>query len=194
MSNQTESSSRSRTADETAAAAASSATTRESLAGGSSSSSSSNRPRQDLLSRISSGSSHSSAAANNNNFVNTATAQTPPPAPPIINVLNPRKRFLSVTQAINRSFGAPIAGAATNKRVRTMETDAANGAAGDDQGSSAGHNGNSSATDAEKRPNFSAIGTPSVSIAKTPTSTAKPGDIRKLVIKNFKCKYVHVKK
>lgn len=45
-----------------------------------------------------------------------------------------------------------------------------------------------SAADAEKRPNFSAIGTANVSIAKTPTSTAKPGDIRKLVIKNFKCK------
>lgn len=37
----------------------------------------------------------------------------------------------------------------------------------------------------EKRPNFSALGQNN-SISKTPSTTSKPGDIRKLIIKNFK--------
>lgn len=48
--------------------------------------------------------------------------------------------------------------------------------------------------DGQLRPNFSALGTSNsiaVNVSKTPTTNmataAKPGDIRKLVIKNFKC-------
>lgn len=43
----------------------------------------------------------------------------------------------------------------------------------------------------EKRPNFSAIGPNNSNLIKMPSNGAssKPGDIRKLVIKNFKGKH-----
>lgn len=43
----------------------------------------------------------------------------------------------------------------------------------------------------EKRPNFSALSSNNGSLIKLPTnSSSKPSDIRKLVIKNFKGKFI----
>lgn len=90
--------------------------------------------------------------------------------PPIINVLNPRKRFLSLNTPANRNL------VAAGKRFKNMDVD-------DDI---AREKNILSEQDGMKRPNFSAISNSNVSITKTPTNTSKPGDIRKLVIKNFK--------
>ena len=78
---------------------------------------------------------------------------------PIINV---RKRFLAATNKQANS----------GKRIKPMEVNEID------------HSENGGG----KRPNFSALGNLNLSITKTPSNTSKPGDIRKLVIKNFKCK------
>lgn len=97
-----------------------------------------------------------------------------------INVLNPRKRFLNVSAV-----------SAQLKRNRNAMEDVPMGDA-----PMAKHQAMDGADG--PRQNFSALGSTNsnvINVAKTPnsaTTAAKPGDIRKLVIKNFKSKLQHL--
>lgn len=109
-----------------------------------------------------------------------------PVAQALNNVLNPRKRFLNVCAA----------SAAALKRNRSaMEDCPMTSNENDDSVLNNAKRLSVEDADGQLRPNFSALGTTNsiaATVAKTPTNmttTAKPGDIRKIVIKNFKSEW-----